>query len=254
MQFIQGQGLDVVIEELKRLRDRSGKEADAQARLASPPMPGAASPSPGIPALPARRANQVARSLVTGRFAPEDPNPDAIEPPLELCRSSGSATAVLSEKTETRATATMAPLAVSTPRAVAGPSGSSLGGAAGWGTASDCRIRAAGLFTRASPASASKQPRRWRTPTRGGSYTATSSRRTCCWTPAGVVWLTDFGLAKDESDGLTDPGAVVGTLRYMAPERFRGQADARADIYALGLTLYELLTLQPVSSRATACS
>ena len=31
----------------------------------------------------------------------------------------------------------------------------------------------------------------------------------------------------------------------MAPERFRGEADARADIYALGLTLYELLTLRP---------
>src|SRR5205807_6340254 len=62
---------------------------------------------------------------------------------------------------------------------------------------------------------------------------------------AGIIWLTDFGLAKDEADGLTDPGTVVGTLRYMAPERFRGEADARSDLYALGLTLYELLTLRP---------
>jgi WD40 repeat protein/serine/threonine protein kinase len=62
----------------------------------------------------------------------------------------------------------------------------------------------------------------------------------------GTAWLTDFGLAKtDEGDGLTDTGDVVGTVRYLAPERFQGQADARSDVYSLGLTLYELLTLRP---------
>ena len=60
-----------------------------------------------------------------------------------------------------------------------------------------------------------------------------------------MVWITDFGLAKGEDEGLTDSGDILGTLRYMAPERFRGEGDARADIYALGLTLYELLTLRP---------
>src|SRR5437764_1328415 len=60
----------------------------------------------------------------------------------------------------------------------------------------------------------------------------------------GVVWITDFGLAKADEDGLTATGDILGTLRYMAPERFRGQGDARADIYALGMTLYELLTLK----------
>jgi WD40 repeat protein len=62
---------------------------------------------------------------------------------------------------------------------------------------------------------------------------------------AGVVWVTDFGLAKTEECGLTVTGDLVGTIRYMAPERFRGRCDARADLYGLGLTLYELLTLRP---------
>jgi serine/threonine protein kinase len=60
----------------------------------------------------------------------------------------------------------------------------------------------------------------------------------------GVVWITDFGLAKAmEQDNVTQTGGLVGTLRYMAPEQFFGQFDARSDIYSLGLTLYEFLTL-----------
>ncbi len=60
----------------------------------------------------------------------------------------------------------------------------------------------------------------------------------------GNVWVADFGLAKAVgADDLTHTGDIVGTVRYMAPERFSGAGDARADIYALGLTLYELLTL-----------
>src|SRR5262249_18432408 len=55
-----------------------------------------------------------------------------------------------------------------------------------------------------------------------------------------------FGLAKLEgSDGPTQTGDIIGTLRYMAPERFEGWSDRRSDIYGLGMTLYELLTLRP---------
>ena len=62
----------------------------------------------------------------------------------------------------------------------------------------------------------------------------------------GTVWVTDFGLAKlGDLDDLTHSGDMVGTLRYMAPEQFEGKADARSDVYNLGLTLYELLTLRP---------
>lgn len=60
----------------------------------------------------------------------------------------------------------------------------------------------------------------------------------------GNVWVTDFGLAKFETGNLTQTGDILGTLRYMAPERFKGIADPRSDIYSLGLTLYELCTLK----------
>jgi WD40 repeat protein/serine/threonine protein kinase len=61
----------------------------------------------------------------------------------------------------------------------------------------------------------------------------------------GVLWISDFGLAKTQDPALTETGDVLGTLRYMAPERFRGECDTQADVYALGLTLYELLVLRP---------
>jgi serine/threonine protein kinase len=63
---------------------------------------------------------------------------------------------------------------------------------------------------------------------------------------AGTVWITDFGLAKLEgNEALTSPGDLVGTLRHMAPERFEGRSEPRSDVYSLGLTLYEMLTLRP---------
>ena len=62
----------------------------------------------------------------------------------------------------------------------------------------------------------------------------------------GNVWVTDFGLAKTiEADDLTSTGDVLGTVRYMAPERFAGKCDARSDLYSLGLSLYELVALKP---------
>ena len=71
-------------------------------------------------------------------------------------------------------------------------------------------------------------------------------------TGAGRVKVLDFGLAKHMTPGeislktqsistLTSDGAIVGTMHYMAPELFRGEsADARSDIWALGVILYEM--------------
>jgi serine/threonine protein kinase/tetratricopeptide (TPR) repeat protein len=59
--------------------------------------------------------------------------------------------------------------------------------------------------------------------------------------------LVDFGLVHEsEAEALTRSGEMVGTLTYMSPEQVsRSQVDARADVYALGVTLYECLTLRP---------
>jgi serine/threonine protein kinase/WD40 repeat protein len=66
---------------------------------------------------------------------------------------------------------------------------------------------------------------------------------------SGNLWITDFGLARMVSEaGLTMTGDLLGTLRYMSPEQAlakRVPVDQRTDIYSLGVTLYELLTLRP---------
>ena len=82
----------------------------------------------------------------------------------------------------------------------------------------------------------------------------------------GLAKLVDFGLAKqiaamDPGEGATivdwqsvqtSPGAVLGTPAYMAPEQASGRpVDARTDVFALGLTLWEMITGQPVFRRST---
>jgi hypothetical protein len=76
-------------------------------------------------------------------------------------------------------------------------------------------------------------------------------------TADGTPKITDFGLAKrlEGDSGLTRSGAILGTPSYMAPEQARGQARAigsAADIYALGATLYEMLTGRPPFRAETA--
>jgi len=64
------------------------------------------------------------------------------------------------------------------------------------------------------------------------------------WKP----YVMDFGLAKEPTEGVTATGDVLGTPHFMAPEQARGEAgrlDRRADVYALGATLYALLVGQP---------
>ncbi|QDT00328.1 serine/threonine protein kinase [Adhaeretor mobilis] len=66
------------------------------------------------------------------------------------------------------------------------------------------------------------------------------------------IWITDFGLAQALNSGdASTLHTLGGTLSYMPPEGFEGRFDQRSDLYSLGLTLYELLTLQPAFTDRT---
>src|SRR5208337_802638 len=65
--------------------------------------------------------------------------------------------------------------------------------------------------------------------------------------PDGVAKIIDFGIAKVQDDqgssGLTKASQLIGSLHYIAPERFRGgPTDGRVDIFSAGVTLFKLLT------------
>jgi WD40 repeat protein len=214
MQLIQGQGLDVVLLELRALR---------YARAAVPVQPPRDAPVDARPA-----AAEIAVSLATGHFAAGLDHNDV-----------GTGTATLPWSSSTPP-----PLVPSSPSVVGL---SSLSGATDVTTLSetDCRfaqgVARIGVQVAEALAYAHVQ----------GILHRDIKPSNLLLDRDGNVWVADFGLAKAAgSEDLTHTGDLVGTLRYLAPERFQGEGDARADIYALGLTLYELLALRPAYPEA----
>ncbi len=210
MQFIDGQGLDVILEELRQLRTAPSHEAAGQGTLRQTPR--------------GREAADLASSLAMGRFAtqrdgdrpaglggaltppdvtPERPGPEP-EPSESATPSPGTQSGIspLSE-TERSFAEGVARIGIQVADALA-------------------YAHAQEILHRDIKPSNLLLDRN------------------------GNVWVADFGLAKAAgADDLTHTGDIVGTMRYMAPERFEGAGDARADLYGLGLTLYELLALRP---------
>jgi tetratricopeptide (TPR) repeat protein/serine/threonine protein kinase len=260
MQFIQGQGLDLVYEELRRLRGR------ARARSAGQPTSQVRVQDPAAgTSTHAERAEvaQVVQSLLTGRFGDDSQagwrgaglragremtdggSAGAGPATVDLRASSALEDAVALARTEADAAAgargsgsivgvQAQDLASSTVSAVM-PGGSQISTVESGRREYAQSIALIGLQAAQGLAYAHA---------RGVLHRDVKPSNLLLDT-TGVVWITDFGLAKADDDGLTQSGDILGTLRYMAPERFSGNADARADVYALGLTLYELLTLEP---------
>ena len=218
MQLIQGQGLDQVIDELRRLRARAPKSDGHNA--AGSEWHGAAVTVPATLTAVARSTgarqrdlSRAAESLLTGRLTTE-----GLELPVGASHGSAPAASDLSS---------MAVL----------PGGTHVSDVDTSGRRQPFFRSVAEIGRQAAQGLAHAHDR--------GIVHRDIKPSNILLDTAGVIWITDFGLAKDDDDGLTVTGEILGTLRYMAPERFRGEGDARADIYALGLTLYELLTLSP---------
>lgn len=71
----------------------------------------------------------------------------------------------------------------------------------------------------------------------------------------GRLRLLDFGIAKDQESPLTEPGMILGTVSYMAPEQARGeQATPQSDVYAVGAIVFRVLTGRPVHVGDSAAS
>jgi RNA polymerase sigma-70 factor (subfamily 1) len=189
MQFIQGQGLDAVLEDVRAMR---GQAAVLDAALQPTQSLGSA---------------EAARCLLTGQFHPAAPATDtgSSAPPAPVAGDASTAgnRSELSSQPEARYYRSIALLGVQATEGLA-------------------HAHALGILHRDIKPS------------------------NLLLDVQGTLWITDFGLARTEdSDDLTQSGEFIGTLRYMAPERFEGKNDARGDIYALGVTLYEMLTLRP---------
>src|SRR6516225_1868729 len=189
MQLIHGQGLDLVIDDLKRLRAQSG----------------------ATPAGPDRAAERsIAASLAAGKFEREN----------------------LASEEEAESQATAAYEGSASSSAVL-PGQSELSTAASNRRAYFRSVAQIGVQTASALSYAHS---------RGIIHRDIKPGNVILDTP-GNVWVRDFGLAKTGDGGMTHTGDILGTVRYMSPERFRGQCDVRADVYALGMTLYEMLTL-----------
>ncbi len=217
MQFIQGLGLDLVLDELRRLRRLRGPQA---------PTLGDA---PGHPtdATPASSAAVVARGLLTGEFTASGGRkpPENRPVPSDSSLPQG-------------ADAPRSPDLSATVRLPGQSQGSTLSESGSQYWQSVARV---GMQVADALAHAASQ----------GILHRDIKPSNLLLDDTGNVWVTDFGLAKaDDGDNLTHTGDIVGTLRYMAPERFNGQGDLRSDVYSLGLTLYELLALRPAFDEA----
>jgi serine/threonine protein kinase/tetratricopeptide (TPR) repeat protein len=235
MQYIQGLGLDVVLDELNHMQPG-----------------GERTPTGGLPTAGEIRisrrdeaAAEMARSLMTGEFRKSEDSSDA-------------------DRTQAPVTvaATVDQAARDLPRPkLPAPSSLSSASHSGSFTVSSSSITLPGTSGTGKKSSGRKQSY-WQSVANIGRQVAEALEyahkqgvlhrdvkpSNLLLDLRGTVWVTDFGLAKvagPGGDNLTHTGDILGTLRYMPPEAFEGKSDARSDVYSLGLTMYELIAMRP---------
>jgi serine/threonine protein kinase/WD40 repeat protein len=239
MQYIRGQSLDLVIEELQRLQAARD--------------PSATTPADSYHNARAQKLGQsVAKSLVSGQFEPPASTPaDSDEPPAQgappqAVPGQDEPPTVISVRNAVPSTAEQAESA---------SSGDDIEATEKRTYSSADILSKSGDFTE----SATVRNQYFHRVARIGLQVAEAldhahgqgvlhrdiKPANLILDTAGVAWITDFGLAKNDNENLTGTGDIVGTMRYIAPERLSGKGDVRSDIYGLGLTLYELCTLRP---------
>jgi serine/threonine protein kinase len=213
MQFIQGQGLDTVLEELKRLRNRP---AATPARSVPRGFPGSAAGP--------QTAGDIAVSLVTGRFGAAQTGGESATLGTTVVDTTPVPRGDEGGKAPSRSDLSHSDIQ------------SGISSLPGTDRRFSHGVARVGIQVAEALAHAHGQ----------GILHRDIKPSNLLLDRSGNVWVADFGLAKAiGADDLTGTGDIVGTVRYMAPERFSGLGDARADIYSLGLTLYELLALRP---------
>ncbi|WP_145279392.1 serine/threonine-protein kinase [Tautonia plasticadhaerens] len=225
MQFIRGSGLDKVLDELKRLHDGTPASTVNAA--------GRGAPRRDAPAA------AVARSLWTGRFEPGGTGGESVPD------GSADGRGPIDVPVRTEAEPISSPTSPDDSRPSGTPALSSSSVLLGQGEGTSPR---------------SRKPTYGEAVARIGVQVADAldyahaqgilhrdiKPSNLLLDARGTVWVTDFGLAKaDDQQDLTHTGDLLGTLRYMPPEAFEGKSGARGDVYALGMTLYELLAFRP---------
>jgi serine/threonine protein kinase/WD40 repeat protein len=239
MQFIQGLGLDEVIDELRRMQSGRG--------------PGEGSEPAGELRVSHREeASAVARSLVSGEFQRPPVGEQESEVGGRKSEVRDRRSEVGDRRSEVGACENPGPFKETVPPATSGSSTPS-------GRLSDSFALSGSSVTdcsRDGDAPRVAHQSYWQSIARIGAQVADALQyahdqgvlhrdikpSNLLLDVRGTVWVTDFGLAKaNDQQTLTLPGDIVGTLRYMPPEAFEGSTDARGDIYSLGVTLYELL-------------
>jgi WD40 repeat protein/serine/threonine protein kinase len=218
MQFIQGLGLDAVLDELKNLK--SGGARASTTVTGSPPHR----------APTKMTAAHVAHSLLTGEFQGKDDKDakDATTVPEEAARPH-DAVADGRDRSTVSDSFTLSSSSVVLPGRAGSKSRSRK--PTYWQSVATIGIQVADALEYAH-----KQ----------GVQHRDIKPSNLLLDTQGTVWVTDFGLAKAEDQpNLTHTGDILGTLRYMPPEAFEGKTDVRGDVYSLGLTLYEMLAFRP---------